>query len=46
MLCGGGDVPVDVIILGLLELSEFIFVLDSVAGISVLEFIVSVLIAD
>jgi len=33
-------VPVDVTILGLLKLSEFILVLDSVVGISLLECIV------
>lgn len=46
ILCGGGDVPVDVTILGLLKLSEFSLVLDSVAGISLLECTVWVSIAD
>lgn len=46
ILCGGGDVPVDVTILGLLKVSEFILFLDSVAGISLLECIVWFSIAD
>jgi hypothetical protein len=42
MLCGGGDVPVDVIVLNLLEVSEFVLVLDSVVCISVLDFVARV----
>jgi hypothetical protein len=38
MLCGGGDVPVDVIVLNLLEVSGIFLILDSVC-ISVLDFV-------